>query len=118
VRRRGGTHRDVNHLQPKGVSHQVVGQDDGALQAGVGPFGLVRVCDKEAGDGNGVDLVVGLGDHALDRLLVLFVEDGRHGGGGFGGLDGGKREDVRRIGGWIPVVVFSRLDLQLPGSPV
>jgi hypothetical protein len=37
VGRAGAAYRNVDHLQPEGVAHEVVGEDDGALQAGVGP---------------------------------------------------------------------------------
>ena len=42
---------------------------------------VVREGDVEFGDGDGLDLVVGLGDGAFDRLLVIVGEDGRHCGG-------------------------------------
>jgi len=73
--------RNIDKLEPERVAHQVVGQDRGALQAGGYPLSVVGEGDVEFGDGDGLDLVVGLGDGALDRLLVIVGEDGGHCGG-------------------------------------
>ncbi len=63
--------RDVDQLDPESVSNQVVGQHRGALQSRVGPSVLtVREGDVQPGDGHSLDLVRGLGDGPLDRLLV------------------------------------------------
>lgn len=72
--------RYVHHLKPECVSHQVVRQHHGTLQAGVGPSVLVRIGNVQLGDGDGEDLVRRLGDGALHRLLILVGENGRHGG--------------------------------------
>jgi hypothetical protein len=70
---------DVDQLDPKGVADQVVGQHGGALQARVGPSSpVLRVHDVQAGDGDGLDLVRGLGHGPLDRLLVGVGENGGH----------------------------------------
>lgn len=37
--------RYIYHLEPVRVSHQIIGEHDGALQASIGPFRLVGVCD-------------------------------------------------------------------------
>lgn len=67
--------RYVHELDPKGVSDQVVGEHSGALQARVGPSLPVWIGNVELCDGNGVDLVGGLWDRSLDRLLVLVGQD-------------------------------------------
>lgn len=72
--------RDVHHLQPVSVANEVIRQHNGTLQARVGPFGSVGVGYVEPGDGDGLDLVGLLGDEALDCLLVIFLENRRHGG--------------------------------------
>lgn len=77
-----GTYRDVDKLEPVRVPHQIVGENNGALEPRVGPFGPVRIGDVQASDGDGLDLVGVLGHHALDRLLVLLAQYGRHCGGG------------------------------------
>lgn len=92
------TNRNVDHFQPVRVADEIVGQDDGALETGVGPFGAVGVGNEETGDGDGLNLVGLLGNEALDRVLVIVVEDRRHGGG-----EGGEGEGMRRGGGlWKP----------------
>lgn len=63
--------RDIHHLQPVCVADEVIRQHDGALQTGVGPSRLVGIGDVEPRDGDGLDLVGGLGHEALDRLLVV-----------------------------------------------
>lgn len=88
-----GLGRYVDHLEPEGISDQVVGQHNGTLQARVGPSVPVGVGDIQLGDGDGVDLVARLGDGALDHLLVLIGQNGRHCGGGLqvvyvGGAEG------------------------------
>ena len=75
----GGT--DVDELDPEGVADEVVGEDRGAVEAGVGPSLAVRVGDVEASDGDGVDFVRGFGDGAFDCLFFVVVEDGGHCGG-------------------------------------
>lgn len=72
---------DVDELDPEGVAHEVVGEDGGALQAGVLPLRAVGQGDVEFGDGDGVDLVGRFGDGALDRLLLVVAQDRGHGGG-------------------------------------
>jgi hypothetical protein len=72
-------YRDVDHLDPKGVADKVVGEDYGALQTGVLPSVVVWICNVQLCDGDGVDLVGSLGDLSLDILLVVVVQDGRHG---------------------------------------
>lgn len=67
--------RDVDEFEPEGVAHEVVGEDCGALEAGVGPSLAVWVGDVEFGDGDGVDFVGGFGDGAFDCLLFVIVED-------------------------------------------
>jgi hypothetical protein len=75
------TYRDVDQLEPEGITDQVVCQHGRALQACVRPVGPVRVGNVQLGDGDGVDLVGRLGDGALDRQLVLVRQDRGHGGG-------------------------------------
>ena len=69
---------DIDELEPEGVAHEVVGEDGGALQAGVLPLRAVGEGDVEFGDGDGVDLVGGFGDGALDRLLLVVAQDRGH----------------------------------------
>lgn len=64
---------DVHHLYPVRVAHQVVDENNGALEPRVRPFGPIRIGDVEAGDGDGLDLVILLGNDALDGVLVVFV---------------------------------------------
>lgn len=72
--------RNVDHLQPECVPHQVVREHHSPLQPGVGPSVTVWVGDVELGDCDGVNLVRGLGNSALHRLFVLIGENRRHGG--------------------------------------
>lgn len=72
--------RHIDHLDPECVAHQVVGEHRSALHAGVGPSVAVGIGDVQFGDCNCVDFVGGLGYCALDRLLVLFAQYGRHAG--------------------------------------
>lgn len=71
-------HRYIYHLDPICIPHQVVGEHGGTLQACVGPFLPVGVCDVEPGDSYGLNLVGLLGDDSLDGLLVLLAQDGGH----------------------------------------
>jgi hypothetical protein len=68
------------------VSDQVVRQHHGALQPRISPSLPVGVGNVQLGDGDGVDLVRGLGHGALHHLLVLVREDRRH-CGVLGGLE-------------------------------
>lgn len=65
------TYRNINHLDPVRVAHEIVCQHDGTLEPGIGPFRRVGVGYIEPGDGDSVDLVGLLGHAALDRLLVV-----------------------------------------------
>jgi hypothetical protein len=94
------TYRDVYHLQPEGVAHQVVRQHRGALQPGVGPSVLVWVRNVQLRDGDGEDLVRGFGHSALHRLLVLVGENRRHG-------SGCRRPELRMVEDWVRAVVGS-----------
>lgn len=38
VRQAKGAYRDVDQLQPVGMSNQVVGEHDSSLKSGIGPF--------------------------------------------------------------------------------
>lgn len=91
--------RNIHHLEPVGVSHQVVGQNNGALQSRVIPFRAIGICNVELGDGDGLDFVGLLGDKALDSIFVVVVEDGGHvGGGAAGGRTLGGRRAARSRG--------------------
>jgi hypothetical protein len=70
--------RDVHHLEPVGIADQIVGEDDCALEACIGPFCRVRVCYIESCDADSLDLVGLLGHVSLDGVLVLVAKDGRH----------------------------------------
>lgn len=70
--------RYIDQFHPECVPHQIICKHCGALQAGVGPSRAVRVCDIQLGDSNSLDLVGRFGNGALDRLFVLFCQDGRH----------------------------------------
>jgi hypothetical protein len=72
-------YRDVDHLDPKSVADKVVGEDYGALQAGILPSVVVWICNVQLCDSDSVDLVGSLGDLSLDILLVIVGQDGRHG---------------------------------------
>lgn len=67
--------RYINQFEPKGVSHQIVGQDRCPLEACVGPSVLVRKADIESSDGDRLNPVCSLGNGPLDRFLVSFGED-------------------------------------------
>lgn len=54
---RDGTYDDINNLEEKRVSDEVLGQHHGATDAGEVPYMFVRVVDVEAGDGDGNDVV-------------------------------------------------------------
>jgi hypothetical protein len=70
---------DVDDFEPERVAHEVVGEHDGAGEAGVGPLvARVRVGDVEFGDGDGVDFVRGFGHDSFDDLLLVVGEDGGH----------------------------------------
>lgn len=72
--------RHIYQFNPEGVSHQVVAEDGGPLQACVGPSVSVGMGNVEASDGNSLDLVGGLWYCAFHRLFILFRQDGRHDG--------------------------------------
>lgn len=101
------TYRDVDQLDPEGITDQVVRQHGRALQACVRPVGPVRVGNVQLGDGDGVDLVGRLGDGALDRQLVLVGQDRRHGGGAGAAAGAGALTMSRGVGGraWFRDVV-------------
>jgi len=63
--------RDVDHLDPKSVADEVVGEDYGALQAGILPSVVVWICNVQLCDSDSMDLVGSLGDLSLDILLVV-----------------------------------------------
>lgn len=95
----GYSYRNIHHLEPVGVSDQVVGQHNSALQSRVGPFRAIGICNVELGDGDGLDLVGLLGHEALDGVFVVVVEDGGHVGGGAAGERSlGRREAARSRG--------------------
>ena len=74
--------RNVDQLDEVGVAHQIIGEDRGALQAGVGPsVAVVWVSNVELGNGDSMDLVGSLRYGTLDSLLVVVRKDGWHGGG-------------------------------------
>lgn len=75
------TYRDIDQLDPEGMADEVIAEDRRALQTRVGPLVGVGVGDVKPRDGDGEDLVRGLGDGSLHGLLVGIAEDGRHGGG-------------------------------------
>ena len=81
---------EVDEFHPEGVADEVVGEDRGALEAGVGPSGAAGVGDVEFGDGDGVDFVGGFGDGAFDRLFFVVGEDGGHLGVGSIAFNGGR----------------------------
>jgi hypothetical protein len=64
-------YRDVDHLDPKSVADKVVGEDYGALQAGILPSVVVWICNVQLCDSDSMDLVGSLGDLSLDILLVI-----------------------------------------------
>jgi hypothetical protein len=66
-------YRDVDHLDPKSVADEIVGENYGALQAGKLPSVVVWICNVQLGDSDGVDLVGRLGDLSLDILLVIVI---------------------------------------------
>ncbi len=80
---------DVDEFEPEGVADQVVGQHDGAREAGEEPLRAVGQGEVEFGDGDGLDLVRGFGHGAFDDLFLVVREDRGHGRGGVWGV---KRE--------------------------
>lgn len=95
--------RDVDQFDPEGVPDKIVGEDDSALQAGVGPSFTVGMGNIETSNSNRLNFVCRLRDGALDGLLVSFGEDGRHGrdialGTEIWALKRGVRSAVRGIG--------------------
>jgi hypothetical protein len=68
----------VYQLDPKGMPNHVVGEDDCALQSGVGPSCWIWVCNVESGNGNSEYLVGGLRNGPLDNQFVLVGENSRH----------------------------------------
>lgn len=91
--------RDIHQFEPVCVADQVVGQHNGALQAGVGPFCAIGIRNVELGDGNGLNFVGLLRHEALDGVLVVVAEDGGHvcGGGGRSGAVAGAKARRRRM---------------------
>lgn len=67
--------RDVDDLQPIGITDQVIDQDCRSLKPCVCPSAAVRIGNVEAGDGNGLNLVGRFWDLPLDRLLVLLGQN-------------------------------------------
>lgn len=67
--------RDVHQLEEEGVAHQVVHECYGAHEPRVLPLGRVRVRDVEPCHRHVDDLVAGLGNGALDFLLIRSGED-------------------------------------------
>jgi hypothetical protein len=60
------------------MAYEVVGEDDGALQARVRPSLRVRVCDIESGNGDCEDLVRRLRDGPSHGFLVGIGENRWH----------------------------------------
>lgn len=56
-RDRTGTYDDINNLEEKRVSDEVLGQHHSATNAGEVPHMFIWVVDVEAGDGDGDDVV-------------------------------------------------------------
>lgn len=69
---------DIYQLDPECVAHEIVRQNSSALEAAVRPPVAIGVSDIKPGDGNGLYLICGFGDCALDRLLVMVGEDRGH----------------------------------------
>lgn len=72
------TYSDIDNLEEKGMSDQILGQDHGTTYTGKGPFALVRVADIESCDGNCDDVIRRTWDGTFDDNLVILVEYGRH----------------------------------------
>lgn len=70
--------RYIDQLDPEGISHEIVGEHCGSLQTSICPSRSVGVGNVELCDSYSVDFVGGLGNGALDRLLVVLGEDGGH----------------------------------------
>ena len=69
------TYRYINQFDPEGVSYQIVGQDDGALQSCIGPSLFVCIGDIEARNGDCLDLVGRLWNRPFHGLLVGVRQD-------------------------------------------
>lgn len=73
------TYSDIDNLEEKGVSDQVLGQDRSTTYTSKGPFTLVRIADIESCDGNCDDVIRRTWDGTFDDHLVILVEyGGRH----------------------------------------
>lgn len=72
--------RYIDQFQPVCISYQIVGEYDSALQTGIRPFCRIWICDIQSRNGYGLDLVGMFWHHSPDGFLILFAEDGRHGG--------------------------------------
>lgn len=71
--------RDVHQFNEVGVAHKVIRQDRSALQTREDPSVVVlRVCDVQLSDGDGVDFVRGFWHSALHRLFIVVRENGGH----------------------------------------
>ena len=51
------TYRDVDHFQPKRMPHQIVREDGSPLKTRVDPSLPIWICNIEAGNSYGLDLV-------------------------------------------------------------
>ena len=70
---------DVNELEEKGVSDEVVDEDDGSREPRPRPFLDARVVHVEPHDGGVDDLVRRLRDDPFDLVLVCGREGGHRG---------------------------------------
>lgn len=70
--------RDIDQLDPKCISHEVIRQDGSALEAAVCPSITVRVSNVEPSDSDRLDFICRLGDGPLYGLLVVIGEDRWH----------------------------------------
>jgi hypothetical protein len=70
--------RDVDQLDPEGVTDQIVREHGRSLQSCICPSSAIGVRHIQARNGHGVDLVARFGHGAFDSLLVLFRQYRRH----------------------------------------
>jgi len=72
--------RDIDELDPKGISYEIVGQHRRTLETGIRPSVAIWMRNIEPGNRDGLYFVGRFRDGALDNLLVSIREDGWHGG--------------------------------------
>ena len=68
------TYRNINQLDPKRVTHQVVRQYCRALQSSIHPLLPIWISNIESHNSDSLNLIRGFGYSPLDSLFVIFRE--------------------------------------------